>query len=337
MDSIVINTWIIFFSVAAAQGIFIALLLYAKDKQKLRFLAFSMLCYSLMMAYYVVFWSGLSAQLPRQFGLAMGFTFLIGPFLYFYLKHTNKGLKNHLIPFVAYGLIFIIAPYLPWHIAFTSNALAVFQCIHLVAYCIKLNQISNESGWAKQVYYSFLGYTITFLSYYLLVWTGSLKIEYDYYISLVSSIFIYYTAYRAFIYPNELSFIGTKKYQKSALSLTASRSILKTLRAHMEENKAYRDNELKLSTLSEQLGLSPNHISQVINELTKYNFSDFINHYRVEEAKALIESSDQKPVFIEIAFDVGFNNKASFNNAFKKFTQMSPSAYYNSLAQKMSA
>ncbi|QSE96883.1 helix-turn-helix domain-containing protein [Fulvivirga lutea] len=337
MDYFELSGWIIFFLVASAQGIFLSILLYLKDANRLAYLAASILLYSFMIGYYVTYWSGYNTEIPRALGVSMGFTFLIGPFLLFYVQQKAKNITLHISPFLLNAAVFLILPQFPNERAIVSSLLAVAQCIHLIVYCILIKNSSKESKWAKIIFFAFSGYTITFLTYYVLVWTGTLKLEYDYFISLASSLFIYYTGYKAVISPKELIFSSDKKYQKSALSLSASRSILKTIRTHMDENKAYRDNELKLTTLADQLGLSPNHISQVINELTQYNFSDFVNKYRIEEAKSLIETSENKPVFIEIAFDVGFNNKASFNNAFKKFTQMSPSSYYNSLTQKMSA
>jgi AraC-like DNA-binding protein len=58
------------------------------------------------------------------------------------------------------------------------------------------------------------------------------------------------------------------------------------------------------------------------------NFSDFINFYRVEEAKKMLQDPRcaQKKI-IALAFEVGFNTKVAFYNAFKKFTHMTPAQY----------
>ena len=74
-----------------------------------------------------------------------------------------------------------------------------------------------------------------------------------------------------------------------------------------------------------QMEVQPHHISQVINELEEKHFSDYINTYRIEDAKKMLLASDHK--IIHVAYDTGFNNKASFNNAFKKHTGMSPTQY----------
>ena len=93
----------------------------------------------------------------------------------------------------------------------------------------------------------------------------------------------------------------------------------------MATQKPYLEPALKLQDIANNLELQPHHISQAINEVEEKNFSDFINEYRVSTAIGLLTSTDHK--MIHIAFDSGFSNKASFNNAFKKATGMSPSQY----------
>jgi YesN/AraC family two-component response regulator len=56
------------------------------------------------------------------------------------------------------------------------------------------------------------------------------------------------------------------------------------------------------------------------------SFTDFINSYRVEAAKCALLSQENRKI-IHVAYDTGFNNKVSFNNAFKKFTGLSPSQF----------
>jgi AraC-like DNA-binding protein len=66
----------------------------------------------------------------------------------------------------------------------------------------------------------------------------------------------------------------------------------------------------------------------VINEHLKVNFYDFVNGYRVEEAKRLLEDgSHGKKNFLEILYEAGFNTKSAFNRAFKKHAGMTPSQY----------
>ena len=119
-----------------------------------------------------------------------------------------------------------------------------------------------------------------------------------------------------------------EKYQRSGLDKETSRMFLEELTHHMQGNKPYLEGELVLPQLAQQLGISANYLSQVINEQLGINFYDFINGYRVEEAKQLIRDAGQKPPnVLNIALDSGFNSKSAFYTAFKKATSMTPTQY----------
>ena len=98
----------------------------------------------------------------------------------------------------------------------------------------------------------------------------------------------------------------------------------------MENDRLYLDEELSLRTLSEKTGLPSAIVSQVLNERLKRNSYDFVNGFRVEEAKRILRDprrSDQK--ILGIAFDTGFASKVAFNRVFKKYTGLTPSEYKN--------
>ncbi len=97
---------------------------------------------------------------------------------------------------------------------------------------------------------------------------------------------------------------------------------------YIEKNRPYQEPNLSLQDLSTQLNMSRHHLSALINQKQKKNFYEFINTYRIEEVKNLIvdpENKDQK--IMSLAYDAGFNSKASFNRIFKQFTNMTPSQY----------
>ena len=88
------------------------------------------------------------------------------------------------------------------------------------------------------------------------------------------------------------------------------------------------NNELRLDDLSRLMNLSRNHTSQIINEHFNLSFFDFVNRYRIREAKNTLIMLDKNELTVtQIAYDVGFNNRASFYKAFKKFTSENPSDY----------
>jgi AraC-like DNA-binding protein len=101
----------------------------------------------------------------------------------------------------------------------------------------------------------------------------------------------------------------------------------------MERDKLFLDNDLNLPTVAERLGISIHETSFLINETTKDNFYNFINRYRVEEAKKLLASAKMEELnILGIAFASGFNSKTTFNTTFKRIVGISPSQY--SKAQK---
>jgi len=105
--------------------------------------------------------------------------------------------------------------------------------------------------------------------------------------------------------------------------------VLKTnLLAYMEIEKPYLDPDLSLSDLARRMHTNPVVLSQVINTGVGKNFNDFVNEYRVEEFKRQVrEPANAHLSFLGLALDCGFNSKATFNRAFKKFTGASPKAF----------
>ena len=90
----------------------------------------------------------------------------------------------------------------------------------------------------------------------------------------------------------------------------------------------FLQSDLSLSSLSKILNQSPNVLSRVINTGLDKNFSDFINEFRVEKMKELLLSSQFDHFTTEgIAYECGFNSRATAIRTFKKFTKMSPAQF----------
>jgi AraC-like DNA-binding protein len=117
-----------------------------------------------------------------------------------------------------------------------------------------------------------------------------------------------------------------KKYERSGLTKEKAESLHRKLVHLMETQKPYTDSSLKLNHLAQMAATSPNYLSQVINGERQQNFYDFVNSYRIEEAKRMVLDPSQEPTtLLSIAYAVGFNSKSAFNTAFKKHTGMTPS------------
>lgn len=98
----------------------------------------------------------------------------------------------------------------------------------------------------------------------------------------------------------------------------------KVLEAVVDE-KLYANPELTLGTLAAHLQTNTTLLSKVINAGFGQNFNDFVNYYRVEDVKGKLQSGAAGEVTImSLAYDAGFNSKATFNRAFKKVTGKIP-------------
>jgi YesN/AraC family two-component response regulator len=118
------------------------------------------------------------------------------------------------------------------------------------------------------------------------------------------------------------------KYKNSGLTKQKAMELFEALTLFMQHQKPYQESELTLFGLAKQFKIHPNHLSQIINQHRNQNFFDYINEQRVIDVKKALLSPDYyNHSFLGIAHEFGFNSKASFNRAFKKFTGMTPSEF----------
>jgi AraC-like DNA-binding protein len=98
-------------------------------------------------------------------------------------------------------------------------------------------------------------------------------------------------------------------------------------------DKIYRDPEISIQSLSILLEINTYQLSIILNEKMNMNFRAFINFYRLGEAQQLLTLEPGKTI-LEIAFEVGFNSKTSFNTLFSKETGLSPREYRKKFVNK---
>jgi len=124
-----------------------------------------------------------------------------------------------------------------------------------------------------------------------------------------------------------------KKEQEKTLYSKEERFI-KRLQEHMKDSKPYLLPDLNIARLSEQLDVTPGYLSRILNNHMKRSFFDFINHYRIEEFKDRCRNPENKHItLIGLAYESGFNSKATFNRVFKKLTGTTPGAYYRQVSK----
>ena len=108
-------------------------------------------------------------------------------------------------------------------------------------------------------------------------------------------------------------------------------SLMARIAALMEDHKPYLNGSYDLYHLAGDVGASPRLVSTLINEKLKMTVRDYVNHHRIGyfivQSEGLAGEGRKVPRG-SLALSCGFNNRQTFSNAFRKYTTMSPSAYF---------
>ena len=127
-----------------------------------------------------------------------------------------------------------------------------------------------------------------------------------------------------------------KKQSKKALLDNKTLQLYTTkLSSYIVNKRVYLNPDITLRMLAEQVDIHPNQLSWLINHQYKKNFKEFINSYRVDHFKTLVQrtiSEHESVYLIGLAYESGFNSRTAFNSFFKKHTGITPSQYLKSLS-----
>ncbi|HKR02553.1 MAG TPA: helix-turn-helix domain-containing protein [Pyrinomonadaceae bacterium] len=293
------------------------------------------------------------------------FVFLAGPLLFLYIRALTSRRERlekrdwlHFVPFVL-CLLYLIPYYFQsgalklqqltaeyyedslgaWYY-FRSGMFILQFLVYLILITLTLVKYSRSADRNSEHGKHVLFQVRFFVTASLLLWTGAL-LRYtldqsgstNLLVPFGGSLLVYAMGYMQLSRPPVQKLAeepqpAAKKYEKSTLLPARSDRYLEKLLRLMEEEKPYLDGELTLQKLAERLSIPAQHLSQVINERLNQSFSDFINSYRVEEAKRrLLDPKRQHYTVLAIAEEVGFNSKSSFNAIFKKYTNTTPSEF----------
>jgi len=131
-------------------------------------------------------------------------------------------------------------------------------------------------------------------------------------------------------YPNFYRLIENEikknRYERSLLKGLDTEVVFERLTYLMGVESIYKDFDLSLEGLAQMMSITPHQLSQFMNERLNTNFRNYINSYRIEEAKKILISESDKNI-LTICYDVGFNSKSTFNHCFKKYTDKTPSEF----------
>lgn len=176
---------------------------------------------------------------------------------------------------------------------------------------------------------------ITLISYgafWLMYFGVQLPIDSDYMGCLLMTTFVYFLTFHILKAPTSFIRIQSPplqpKYYKSNLDQQLRSTYLEQLQNHLEANKPFLNKKLTLNELAYVLDITPNILSQVINEGLQKSFHELLNDYRLKEIKQkLLNPKEEHKTILALAFESGFQSKASFNRIFKKSEGLTPSAF----------
>lgn len=297
---------------------------------------------------------------PEMISLGMFFVsteLLFGALIYFYVqsvlfsdfKFSNKMLI-HTIPFFVNLILILIDYYLDnffWKQklfliidGIFSRPLSLIYLLAAAVQLIKYKAILKEKksdatllkwNWLNTIVFLFfmnrfineifvasyyMGYEINIPDYLCIC-----------FILIVSSAIVFYGLLK-----NEVFQVShenaAEKYQKTKISDENLNSILLAVEKNMETHKLFLDPSLSIEDLAEKTGIQSHLISQAINSKLGMNFFNYINNYRIEESKKLLNEENDKTIQ-EIFYQSGFSSKSTFNKIFKNFTGLTPSEYKN--------
>lgn len=126
------------------------------------------------------------------------------------------------------------------------------------------------------------------------------------------------------------------KYRSTYLSPDRAKEMYSTLLRIMEKEKLFLDPELTLEALAEKMVINRNMLSQLINQHIGLNFNDFINTYRINEAKRILAESLKKREFLKmwrIYVEAGFNSQSTYYRVFRKLVGCTPLTYKSRLSK----
>lgn len=198
----------------------------------------------------------------------------------------------------------------------------------------QLNSQQNQQiKWILVFNSLFLIYGVMMLLYFLLLHWNIGGIEKDFYISAVMCFAIYSISFVGMVNPNllkKIAFIDKIKITKYAhhrINKEEAQKILNLLESQMKQQQLFLNHDLNLHQVATIIQISRHLISQSLNSLLNKSFHQYVNELRIAYAINLLKTKSETDNLKTIMYASGFNNRASFNNNFKKVMGMTASEY----------
>ncbi len=281
----------------------------------------------------------------KNFKLRLDHWILLGVFILYTIIRNRKIFKFNIEEKKAILDLFYqprrIRPYDYWSTweTFIQSALIPILFILIIGYNFfrfKKRYVNTET---KRLYHIltiiiFLYFFFNHFSNFLYQWLYDI-INYDkiiwpidiVFLSIISLLFVVI----ALLVNSGSSFFPKVKYNSSALDTKEYKGIIGRAEALLEKEKLYTKEGFSLYELSQLIDSNSKYLSQAINHHLEISFIDFINNYRVQEAKKqLSDPRNSNITLAAIGAMCGFKSKSTFIRAFKKATNKTPSQYIKS-------
>lgn len=278
------------------------------------------------------------------FCIAMAGYYAIGPLMWLYFKAVvdkqfrfNAYAFLHLIPSI-YVLLTLTnrLPYFVLNVWVAQAQILVYIILAgIVLYRLKTSSklISLRVEWPN-LRNVMLGVALVWIIVVFLL-KSDFNTIYALELAVLYSILFYVTVIATVkrIWENKQNEVPKEKaYTNSRLNDEKLNLIFDKLEAIMSEQAPYENSDINLQKIAKLVETTPHSLSETINRVKGVSFADYINTYRIEKAKTLLKEPDNVDTKIaSIAYDCGFNALSTFNLAFKKLTETTPSKYRESV------
>jgi len=284
-------------------------------------------------------------DLAREF-LQIGLTAcaFIGPSLFFYLKSLTSpkeefgdSWKYH---FFIIAIITLVVGYLypytsnfdlwtnhfVWIIYYEWLAYIIFSAFIVrkvfKEFWLRKDKINSVEIWILSI---FIGNACIWLAYNTSAYTsyivGGLTFSFLFYLLIL---LLFFNKKRA-----SILFEKQPKYAEKKINQVEAKFLLEKLEQVMNEKEMYKNPSLKLNDVAMELNIVGNRLSQLLNDNLGKSFNQFINEFRIKEAKKLLKTKNDYTLEA-IGYEAGFRSKSSFYSIFKKHTNTTPANFKKS-------
>ena len=329
-------------------GLFLAVILWLYDKgnttsNKILSLLLIVLSFRIGKSVFLEFAEHLDVRLVF-IGLAS--MMIIGPLFYLYVtSSTNKNFRlhnKHLLHFIPAMLGIIFGFWIQeTHMETLPKLLFAFLFLsyygHFLFYLILSSRYLSKQHKAG-IHTNTYRYLRLLIAGLAIIWFAYVLNLFDdlvpYVVGPVLYSIVAYVLSFIVVQKDYIKQLDHSKYKTTPVSEEQIDRIYQKVLNIVSEEKQFKNADLSLKSLSEQLKVSPQILSMVINQRAGMNYNNFINSYRVDELIHLMKDEEyDNQTIAALAYEVGFNSISSFNTAFKKQTGKTPQAYRDQLTK----